>query len=113
MKKALKRVKTIIMSAVGMINIMASSMVYKTSFSHEEIIDIYRFSNFYFPTVTLAYACPQVLSRYIKVARHIGKAPLPVPKMAVGSAIYSSKFSSSSCGSPQMTESKIGDKVVV
>ncbi len=34
-----------IMSAVGMIIIMASSMVHKTDFTHEEIIEIYSFSN--------------------------------------------------------------------
>lgn len=34
-----------IMSAVGMIEIMASAMVHKTEFSHEEVIEIYSFSN--------------------------------------------------------------------
>lgn len=34
-----------IMSAVSMITIMATNMVHKINFSHEEIIEIYRFSN--------------------------------------------------------------------
>lgn len=44
-EEGVKACQDYIMSAVGMISSMASSMVLKTNFSHEDVIGIYRFSN--------------------------------------------------------------------